>query len=200
MQKLSQEESLQFFLERQSRQQSPLDEGLSKLIAGTLDTDLMENTLRESAIPMTSTGPIQIPVPTFTSTAPPSFQGLRQSAVQDVPPQQWPANPSLGHVTAQTWNPVMSMVPRPVTQPTTQPQLGTQTWNPAMMPKVPQSATQPLTQQTLLATPMWAPTPMPLMQQPAAQSMMQQPATQSMMQHPATTMPMMQQPATTHAP
>ena len=206
MQKLSQEESLRFFLERQTRQLSPLDEGLSKLIAGTLDADLTEDTLRTCAIPMTSAGNSQIPVPASTATTqpdriPPTFQGMQQPAIQGVPPQQWPAISSLAMfqhpMTAPTWNPMMmSIMPQTATQPTTQPtQLAGQTWNPAMLPSAPQPATQPMTQPSPFTGPMWTPTTMSMVQQPATQPMMQQPATQPMMQQPATS-PMMQQPAT----
>ena len=199
MQKLSQEESLRFFLERQTRQQSPLDEGLSKLIAGTLDADLTEDTLRTCVIPMTSTGTIQIPVPATTATtqpdrgigqALPSFQGMQQTAIQGVPPQQWPANSSLAifqhPTTAQTWNPfMMSFMPRPATQLTTQPsQLAAQMWNPAMLPSAPQTDTQPMTQPSPFAGPMWTPTTISMMQQPATQTTVQQPATQPTTQQP----------------
>ena len=190
MQKLSQEESLRYFLERQTRQQSPLDEGLSKLMAGTLDGDLTEDTLRTCVIPMTSTGTIQIPVPATTATTQPdrgigqallSFQGMQQTAIQGVPPQQWPANSSLAMfqhpTTAQTWNPfMMSFMPRPATQLTTQPpQLAAQMWNPAMLPSAPQTDTQPMTQPSPFAGPMWTPTTISMMQQPATQSTTQQP-------------------------
>ena len=209
MQKLSQEESLRFFMEGQTRQLSPLDEGLSKIIAGTLDADLTEDTLKTCAIPMTSTGTIQIPVPATTATSQPdrgigqtlpSFQGMQKTAIQGVPPQQWPANSSLAMfqhpMTAQTWNPLMmSLMPRPATQLTTQPsQLAAQKWNPAMLPLAPQTAIQPLTQPSPFAGPMWTSTSMSMMQQPATQPMMQQPATQPTMQQPATP-PMVPAPA-----
>ena len=118
-------------------------------------------------------------------------RGMQQTAIQGMPPQQWPANSSLAMyqhpMTSQNWNPLMmSFMPRPATQLITQPsQLTALTWNPAMRPSAPQSATQPMTQQSPFAGPMWTPTTMSMMQQPATQPMMQQPASQPTMQQPA---------------
>ena len=206
MQKLSQEESLRFFLERQTRQQSPLDEGLSKLMAGTLDGDLTEDTLRTCAIPMTSAGTSQIPVPATTATTqpdriPPTFQSMQHPAIQGAPPQQWPAISSLTMfqhpMTAPTWNPMMmSLMPQTATQPTTQPsQLAGQTWNPAMLPSVPQPANQPTTQPAQLAGQTWNPAMLPSVPQPANQHMTQPSPFAGSMWTPTTT-PMAQQLAT----
>ena len=111
---------------------------------------------------------------------------MQQTAIQGVPPQQWPANSSLAMfqhpTTAQTWNPfMMSFMLRPATQLTTQPsQLAAQMWNPAMLPSAPQTDTQP----SPFAGPMWTPTTISMMQQPATQTTVQQPATQPTTQQP----------------
>ena len=112
MVKLSQEESLKFFLERTTQRQSPLiNAGLNKLQSGSLETDISEETLR--------TGVVSVPAP-VTQMAAPSM--VPQSQMMGAPiywypqqhgafaqVQQWLANNAGGLLQG----PVQSTIPVP---------------------------------------------------------------------------------------
>ena len=112
MVKLSQEESLKFFLKRTTQRQSPLiNAGLNKLQSGSLETDISEETLR--------TGVVSVPAP-VTQMAAPSM--VPQSQMMGAPiywypqqhgafaqVQQWLANNAGGLLQG----PVQSTIPVP---------------------------------------------------------------------------------------